>query len=118
MRRVRQQFRRGLAGSGVAVVAKFSHVSRGFGSGELTGALFLCAMATFAGGLGRARQLLAERFGHPAFRVHQLRVLGPLLTRRSVLAGLPTGPGQSVGYPLPAPLAPGPTRGISPLVAP
>src|SRR5438105_7932630 len=35
--------------------------SHGLGSGELTGAVFLCAMATFAGGLGRARQLLAER---------------------------------------------------------
>src|SRR6266700_7441001 len=117
MRRVRQQFRCGLAGSGVAVVAKFSHVSRGLGSGELTGARFLCAMATFAGGLGRARQLLGERFGHAAFRVHQLRVLGPLLTGRSVLAVLPTGAGKSLCYQLPALLAGGLTLVISPLIS-
>src|SRR5436190_1810504 len=117
MRRVRQQFRRGLAGSGVAVVAKFSHVARGFGSGELTGALFLYSMATFAGGLGRARQLLAERFGHAAFRVHQLKVLGPLLTGRSVLAVLPTGAGKSLCYQLPALLARGLTLVISPLIS-
>src|SRR2546426_180475 len=117
MRRVRQQFRRGLAGSGVAVVAKFSHVSRGLGSGELTGALFLYSMATFAGGLGRARQLLAERFGHAAFRVHQLKVLGPLLTGRSVLAVLPTGAGKSLCYQLPALLARGLTLVISPLIS-
>jgi len=32
------------------------------GSGETTGARFLCAMATFTGGLVRARELLVERF--------------------------------------------------------
>src|SRR5438552_12286686 len=55
-------------------------------------------MATFAGGLGRARQLLAERFSHAAFRVHQLKVLGPLLTGRSVLAVLPSGRGNALCY--------------------
>ena len=74
-------------------------------------------MATFAGGLGRARQLLAERFGHAAFRVHQLKVLGPLLTGRSVLAVLPTGAGKSLCYQLPALLAHGLTLVISPLIS-
>src|SRR2546423_4042996 len=74
-------------------------------------------MATFAGGLGRARQLLAERFGHAAFRVHQLKVLGPLLTGRSVLAVLPTGAGKSLCYQLPALLARGLTLVISPLIS-
>jgi len=74
-------------------------------------------MATFAGGLGRARQLLVERFGHAAFRVHQLKVLGPLLSGRSVLAVLPTGAGKSLCYQLPALLAPGLTLVISPLIS-
>src|SRR5256885_3568747 len=74
-------------------------------------------MATFAGGLGRARQLLAERFGHAAFRVHQLKVLGPLLTGRSVLAVLPTGAGKSLCYQLPALQARGLTLVISPLIS-
>src|SRR5213596_3021620 len=74
-------------------------------------------MATFAGGLGRARQLLAERFSHAAFRVHQLKVLGPLLTGRSVLAVLPTGAGKSLCYQVPALLARGLTLVISPLIS-
>src|SRR6266704_4420038 len=74
-------------------------------------------MATFAGGLGRARQLLAERFGHAAFRVHQLKVLGPLLTGRSVLAVLPTGAGKSLCYQVPALLFRGLTLVISPLIS-
>src|SRR6266853_5466950 len=74
-------------------------------------------MAPFAGGLGRARQLLVERFGHAAFRVHQLKVLGPLLSGRSVLAVLPTGAGKSLCYQLPALMADGLTLVISPLVA-
>jgi len=74
-------------------------------------------MATFAGGLGRARQLLVERFGHATFRVHQLKVLGPLLTGRSVLAVLPTGAGKSLCYQLPALLASGLTLVISPLIS-
>ena len=55
-------------------------------------------MATFTGGLARARTLLAERFGHAAFRVHQLKVLGPLLAGRSVLVVLPIGVGKSLCY--------------------
>jgi ATP-dependent DNA helicase RecQ len=71
----------------------------------------------FRGGLGRARQLLAERFGHAAFRVHQLHVLGPLLAGRSVLAVLPTGAGKSLCYQLPALMAAGLTLVVSPLIS-
>src|SRR5882762_7281120 len=74
-------------------------------------------MATFTGGLPRARTLLAERFGHPAFRVHQLKVLGPLLAGRDVLAVLPTGAGKSLCYQVPALLGRGLTLVISPLIS-
>src|SRR5207245_3063457 len=90
---------------------------RGLGSGELVGAFFLCSMATFAGGLARARDVLAQRFGHAAFRVHQLKVLGPLLSGRNVLAVLPTGAGKSVCYQLPALMATGLTLVVSPLIS-
>ena len=71
----------------------------------------------FAGGLARARELLAQRFGHPGFHVHQLRVLGPLLAGRSVLAVLPTGAGKSLCYQLPALLTDGLTLVVSPLIS-
>src|SRR3989449_5684164 len=74
-------------------------------------------MPPFTGGLGRARGLLAERFGHAAFRVHQLRVLGPLLAGRSILAVLPTGAGKSLCYQLPALMARGLTLVVSPLIS-
>jgi ATP-dependent DNA helicase RecQ len=89
------------------------------GSGELTGTRFLCGVphSPFAGGLGHARQILADRFGHPALRFHQLRVLGPLLAGRHVLAVLPTGAGKSLCYQLPALLAEGLTLVVSPLIS-
>src|SRR5207247_2201146 len=34
-------------------------------------------MSAFTGGLARARELLIERFGHAAFRAHQVKVLRP-----------------------------------------
>src|SRR6266576_358405 len=74
-------------------------------------------MATFTGGLPRARELLGERFGLAAFRVHQLKVLGPLLAGRSVLAVLPTGAGKSLCYQLPALMARGLTLVVSPLIS-
>src|SRR2546426_137926 len=74
-------------------------------------------MATFTGGLPRARELLSERFGLTAFRVHQLKVLGPLLAGRSVLAVLPTGAGKSLCYQLPALMARGLTLVVSPLIS-
>src|SRR5437667_9415168 len=74
-------------------------------------------MSAFTGGLARAGELLIERFGHAAFRAHQVRVLGPLLAGRSVLAVLPTGAGKSLCYQLPALMAPGLTLVVSPLIS-
>src|SRR5690242_2641581 len=74
-------------------------------------------MSPFSGGFARARALLSERFGHAAFRVHQLKVVGPLLAGRSVLAVLPTGAGKSLCYQLPALMARGLTLVISPLIS-
>ena len=64
-----------------------------------------------------ARAVLTERFGHSRFRVHQLKVLGPLLAGRSVLAVLPTGAGKSLCYQVPALLGGGLTLVISPLIS-
>src|SRR5438093_845853 len=88
---------------------------RCLGPGFSTGARFLCPMSPFAGGLARARELLTACFGHRAFRVHQLKVLGPLLAGHSVLAVLPTGAGKSLCYQLPALMTRGLTLVVSPL---
>src|SRR2546430_9789776 len=73
--------------------------------------------SAFWGGLATARLLLRERFGHPAFRVHQLKVLGPLLSGRSVLEILPTGAGKSLCFQVPALLGAGLTLVVSPLIS-
>src|SRR2546422_6552306 len=86
------------------------------GSGESAGAHFLGGMTPFVGGLARARLVLAESFGHAAFRIPQLRVIGPLLAGRSVLAVLPTGAGKSLCYQVPALLAGG--RGLTLVISP
>ena len=67
--------------------------------------------------LNAARMVLQERFGHPRFRVHQLKVLGPVLAGRDVLAVLPTGAGKSLCYQVPALLGQGLTLVISPLIS-
>src|SRR5213595_1315223 len=72
---------------------------------------------TFSGGLPAARAILSDRFGYPRFRVHQLKVLGPLLAGRDVLAVLPTGAGKSLCYQVPALLGSGLTLVISPLIS-
>src|SRR6058998_2765978 len=74
-------------------------------------------MSPFSGGLVRARELVAVRFGHAALRVHQIRVLGPLLAGRDVLAVLPTGAGKSLCYQLPALMADDLTLVVSPLIS-
>ena len=74
-------------------------------------------MAPFTGGLTQARAVLTERFGHPAFRLAQLKVIGPLLAGHDVLAVLPTGAGKSLCYQIPALLAGGLTVVVSPLVS-
>jgi len=73
--------------------------------------------APFTGGLDAARAVLASRFGHARFRVHQLKVLGPLLAGRDVLAVLPTGAGKSLCYQVPALLGQGLALVISPLIS-
>ena len=67
--------------------------------------------------LAQARAVLAERFGYPCFRTHQLKVLGPLLAGRDVLAVLPTGAGKSLCFQVPALLGQGLTLVISPLIS-
>src|SRR5467141_5379329 len=74
-------------------------------------------MPTSTIGLDAARTILKERFGHARFRVHQLRVLGPLLAGRNVLAVLPTGAGKSLCYQVPALLSAGLTLVVSPLIS-
>ncbi len=75
-------------------------------------------MSPFPGGLDAARRILAERFGLTRFRVHQLKVLGPLLAGRNVLAVLPTGAGKSLCYQVPALLTEGGLAlVISPLIS-
>jgi len=76
-----------------------------------------CDVPTFTVGLEAARTILKERFGHPCFRVHQLKVLGPLLAGRDVLAVLPTGAGKSLCYQVPALLGTGLTLVVSPLIS-
>ena len=71
----------------------------------------------FRGGLATARVLLRDRFGHAALRIHQLKVLGPLLAGRSVLAVLPTGAGKSLCFQLPALMTAGLTLVVSPLIS-
>ncbi len=72
----------------------------------------------FTGGLARARDVLVDSFGHAAFRLPQLRVIGPLLAGRNVLAVLPTGSGKSLCYQVPALLAAqGITLVVSPLIS-
>ena len=74
-------------------------------------------MQTCNVGLDEARRILQERFGYPRFRVHQLKVLGPLLSGRNVLAVLPTGAGKSLCYQVPALLGNGLTLVVSPLIS-
>jgi ATP-dependent DNA helicase RecQ len=61
--------------------------------------------------------LLAQRFGHDAFRPGQERIVRDLLDGRDVLAVLPTGAGKSLVYELAAQFLPGVTIVVTPLLA-
>src|SRR5207245_2532619 len=74
-------------------------------------------VGSIAGGLPRARELLARHWGYPRFRVPQLRVLGPLLAGRNVLTVLPTGAGKSLCYQVPALMGNALTLVVSPLIS-
>jgi ATP-dependent DNA helicase RecQ len=74
-------------------------------------------MTRFPGGLARARALLSTHFGYGAFRPNQVRVLGPLLAGRDVLAVLPTGAGKSLCFQIPALMGGGLALVLSPLVS-
>ncbi|GAA2621390.1 RecQ family ATP-dependent DNA helicase [Dactylosporangium fulvum] len=63
------------------------------------------------------RRVARERFGWQQLRDVQLRAMEALMAGRDALAVLPTGAGKSAIYQVPAPLLPGPTIVISPLLA-
>ena len=74
-------------------------------------------MPALAGGLDAARRVVVDRFAHPRFRLDQLKVLGPVLAGRHVLAVLPTGAGKSLCYQVPALMSGGLTLVVSPLIS-
>jgi ATP-dependent DNA helicase RecQ len=63
------------------------------------------------------RRVARERFGWQKLRDEQLLAMEALMGGRDALAVLPTGAGKSAIYQVPAPLLPGPTIVISPLLA-
>jgi ATP-dependent DNA helicase RecQ len=65
----------------------------------------------------RARQLLAERFGHTEFNRGQWEPMQAILGGRDAVVVMPTGSGKSLIYQLPALLLPGLTVVVSPLIA-
>jgi ATP-dependent DNA helicase RecQ len=67
--------------------------------------------------VGRAREILRQRFGHEAFLPGQEAALHSILSGRNLLVVMPTGSGKSLLYQLPALLADGLTLVVSPLIA-
>ncbi len=67
--------------------------------------------------LARAKELLAERFGHPNFLPGQQASLASILSARNLLVVMPTGSGKSLLYQLPALMGDGLTLVVSPLIA-
>ena len=46
--------------------------------------------------------LLRELFGYSSFRIGQLEIIEAILSKKNVLAVMPTGAGKSLCYQLPA----------------
>jgi ATP-dependent DNA helicase RecQ len=65
----------------------------------------------------RAQAMLAERFGHAAFKAGQWEPMDAILQGRDALVVMPTGSGKSLVYQLPALMLPGLTVVVSPLIA-
>ena len=61
--------------------------------------------------------ILAESFGHKAFRPGQADIVDLILSGQKVLAVMPTGAGKSICYQVPSQILDRPTIVISPLVA-
>ncbi|WP_246068306.1 RecQ family ATP-dependent DNA helicase [Fodinibius sediminis] len=65
----------------------------------------------------KARHILKNRWGYPAFREGQEEAVNAVLERKNTLVLFPTGGGKSLCYQLPAIMLDGMTVVISPLVA-
>lgn len=65
----------------------------------------------------RAREVLAQRFGHVDFQAGQWEPMRAALNGEDALVVMPTGSGKSLVYQLPALLLPGLTVVVSPLIA-
>ena len=67
--------------------------------------------------LERAKKILKETFGYPAFRGQQAEIIGQLLSGQDALVLMPTGGGKSLCYQIPAIVRSGTGIVISPLIA-
>ena len=63
------------------------------------------------------QDILKKKFGHPAFRGQQKKIIESILSGRDTLVIMATGSGKSLCYQLPAIAQEGMTIVISPLIA-